>query len=62
LAEAGASLLLNQTDLTPARLGEEVERLLGNAASRSEMARRALSRGKPEASADIVSNLLTLVA
>jgi UDP-N-acetylglucosamine--N-acetylmuramyl-(pentapeptide) pyrophosphoryl-undecaprenol N-acetylglucosamine transferase len=62
LAEAGASLLLSQTDLTPARLGEEVERLLSDGESRREMARRALSRGKPEASADIVSNLLTLVA
>jgi UDP-N-acetylglucosamine--N-acetylmuramyl-(pentapeptide) pyrophosphoryl-undecaprenol N-acetylglucosamine transferase len=62
LADAGASLLLNQADLTPARLGEEIERLLRNPATRSEMAQRALSRGKPQASADIVSNLLTLVA
>jgi len=62
LAEAGASLLLNQSELTPARLGEEVERLLNDVGSRKEMARQALSRGKPEASADIVSNLLTLVA
>jgi UDP-N-acetylglucosamine--N-acetylmuramyl-(pentapeptide) pyrophosphoryl-undecaprenol N-acetylglucosamine transferase len=62
LAEAGASVLLNQAELTPARLGEEVERLLSDAGSRNEMARRALGRGKPEASADIVSNLLTLVS
>jgi UDP-N-acetylglucosamine--N-acetylmuramyl-(pentapeptide) pyrophosphoryl-undecaprenol N-acetylglucosamine transferase len=62
LAEAGASLLLVQADLTPARLGEEVDRLLSDAATRGEMARRALSRGKPQAGADIVSNLLTLVA
>jgi UDP-N-acetylglucosamine--N-acetylmuramyl-(pentapeptide) pyrophosphoryl-undecaprenol N-acetylglucosamine transferase len=62
LAEAGASLLLNQADLTPARLGEEVERLLRDAETRNEMARRALSRGRPEASAEIVSNLLTLIA
>ena len=62
LAGAGASLLMTQADLTPARLGEEVDRLLSDAAGRSEMARRALSRGKPQAAADIVSNLLTLVA
>jgi UDP-N-acetylglucosamine--N-acetylmuramyl-(pentapeptide) pyrophosphoryl-undecaprenol N-acetylglucosamine transferase len=62
LAEAGASLLMTQADLTPARLGEAVDRLLSDAAGRSEMARRALSRGKPQAGADIVSNLLTLVA
>jgi UDP-N-acetylglucosamine--N-acetylmuramyl-(pentapeptide) pyrophosphoryl-undecaprenol N-acetylglucosamine transferase len=61
LAEAGASWLLSQNDLTPARLGDEVNRLLSDGTGRAEMARRALSRGKPQAGADIVSNLLTLV-
>jgi UDP-N-acetylglucosamine--N-acetylmuramyl-(pentapeptide) pyrophosphoryl-undecaprenol N-acetylglucosamine transferase len=62
LAEAGASLLLGQADLTPARLESEVGRLLEDSKARREMASRALSRGKPQAGAEIVSNFLTLVA
>jgi UDP-N-acetylglucosamine--N-acetylmuramyl-(pentapeptide) pyrophosphoryl-undecaprenol N-acetylglucosamine transferase len=61
LAEAGASLMLPQSALTPARLAETVNRLLSEDATRGAMATRARERGKPEAAAEIVSNLLTLV-
>jgi UDP-N-acetylglucosamine--N-acetylmuramyl-(pentapeptide) pyrophosphoryl-undecaprenol N-acetylglucosamine transferase len=61
LAQAGASLLLPQSDLTPGRLGETVNRLLSEDGTRQIMANRAQARGKPEAAAEIVSNLLTLV-
>jgi UDP-N-acetylglucosamine--N-acetylmuramyl-(pentapeptide) pyrophosphoryl-undecaprenol N-acetylglucosamine transferase len=60
LAEAGAAALLTQVQLTPARLGETVESLLGDRIARSTMASRALARGRPHAAADIVSRLLTL--
>jgi UDP-N-acetylglucosamine--N-acetylmuramyl-(pentapeptide) pyrophosphoryl-undecaprenol N-acetylglucosamine transferase len=61
LAQAGASLLLPQADLTPSRLGETVHRLLSEDGTRVAMANQAQARGKPEAAAEIVSNLLTLV-
>lgn len=62
LAEAGASLLLTQAELTPARLGETVTRLLSDTALRTRMAGQAEARGRPRAAAEIVSNLLTLVS
>ncbi|MGH7580622.1 MAG: UDP-N-acetylglucosamine--N-acetylmuramyl-(pentapeptide) pyrophosphoryl-undecaprenol N-acetylglucosamine transferase [Gemmatimonadales bacterium] len=61
LSEAGACLLLPQSDLTPARLAETVNRLLSEDGTRGAMADRAQARGKPGAAAEIVSNLLTLV-
>jgi UDP-N-acetylglucosamine--N-acetylmuramyl-(pentapeptide) pyrophosphoryl-undecaprenol N-acetylglucosamine transferase len=60
LADAGASALLPQPELTGARLGELVSALLEDHARLSAMAARALARGRPEAAADIVSKLLTL--
>ena len=61
LAEAGASVQLPQAELTPDRLGQAVERLLSEDATREAMAKRAKARGKPDAAAEIVSNLLTLI-
>jgi UDP-N-acetylglucosamine--N-acetylmuramyl-(pentapeptide) pyrophosphoryl-undecaprenol N-acetylglucosamine transferase len=61
LAEAGASVQLPQSELSAQRLGEAVERLLSDDATREAMAKRAKARGKPEAAREIVSNLLTLV-
>ncbi len=61
LAEAGAALLLKQTDLTSGTLARAVDRLLSEDATREAMAERARARGKPEAAAEIVSNLLTLI-
>ncbi len=62
LVEAGASFLLPQRELTPARLGEMIERLLGDRGVLGGMAQRARARGKPAAADELVSNLLTLVA
>jgi UDP-N-acetylglucosamine--N-acetylmuramyl-(pentapeptide) pyrophosphoryl-undecaprenol N-acetylglucosamine transferase len=56
----GATRMLLQQDLTPARLGAEIHRLLTDHEARAEIARRAASRGKPEASREIVSHILTL--
>ncbi|MBA3344883.1 MAG: undecaprenyldiphospho-muramoylpentapeptide beta-N-acetylglucosaminyltransferase [Gemmatimonadales bacterium] len=61
LAEAGASTLLPQAELTPARLGQMIAGLLRDDSKRELMAQRALARGRPHAAADIVSNLLTLI-
>jgi UDP-N-acetylglucosamine--N-acetylmuramyl-(pentapeptide) pyrophosphoryl-undecaprenol N-acetylglucosamine transferase len=61
LAEAGASLLLPQSELTSERLREVVTSLLGDAIRRKQMAERALARGRPHSARDIVSKLLTLV-
>jgi len=60
LAEAGASALIKQTDLTAATLGGAVGSVLGDRGRRDGMASRALARGRPDAAADIVSKILTL--
>ncbi len=62
LAQAGASAMLPQAELTSERLGQLVNQLMSDDETRGGMANRALARGKPEAAADIVSKLLTLVA
>ncbi len=62
LAEAGASLLLPQAELTPERLRHVVTDLLRDAVRRKQMAERALARGRPHSAREIVSKLLTLVA
>jgi UDP-N-acetylglucosamine--N-acetylmuramyl-(pentapeptide) pyrophosphoryl-undecaprenol N-acetylglucosamine transferase len=61
LAEAGAAFLLRQDELTPERLVATVGRLLHDQVGRQTMATRARARGRPQAAAEIVSNLLTLV-
>jgi UDP-N-acetylglucosamine--N-acetylmuramyl-(pentapeptide) pyrophosphoryl-undecaprenol N-acetylglucosamine transferase len=61
LAEAGAALLLPQSELHPERLAQAVNGLLSEDGTRGVMANQARTRGKPEAAAEIVSNLLTLV-
>jgi UDP-N-acetylglucosamine--N-acetylmuramyl-(pentapeptide) pyrophosphoryl-undecaprenol N-acetylglucosamine transferase len=62
LAEAGASALLRQADLTPGSLADAVDALLGQRQRREEMASRARARGRPYAAQDIVSRILTLAA
>jgi UDP-N-acetylglucosamine--N-acetylmuramyl-(pentapeptide) pyrophosphoryl-undecaprenol N-acetylglucosamine transferase len=61
LAEAGAALLLAQSELTPAKLGELIDRLLSDRGINSAMAARALARGRPAAADEIVSNFSTLL-
>jgi UDP-N-acetylglucosamine--N-acetylmuramyl-(pentapeptide) pyrophosphoryl-undecaprenol N-acetylglucosamine transferase len=62
LAEAGAALVLPQSELTPEHLGRTVTGLLSEDGTRGAMANQARARGKPGAAAEIVSNLLTLVS
>lgn len=62
LAEAGASLMLPQVELTADRLRDVITALLSDPARRKEMGERALARGKPQAAREIVSNLLTLIS
>src|SRR3954469_24923525 len=61
LADAGASQLLLQSELTPERLASAVTELLRNPERRREMAERARSRGRPNSARDIVYKLLTLI-
>ena len=59
---AGASRNLSQSELTPKNLAAAVTGLLEDSNQRKQMRERALSRGRPLAARDIVSNLLTLVS
>ena len=61
LEASGASEVLLQSGLTPASLGIAVSRLIGDPNRRAAMAGAARNRGRPTASADIVSHLLTLL-
>jgi len=60
LAEAGAALLLPQTELSGARLASEVAQLLADGRRRLAIAAAARGRGRPQASHEIASKLLTL--
>jgi UDP-N-acetylglucosamine--N-acetylmuramyl-(pentapeptide) pyrophosphoryl-undecaprenol N-acetylglucosamine transferase len=62
LAEARACELLPQADLTPERLRQSVLGLLGDRSRRDAMIQAASARGRPFASRDIASKLLTLAA
>jgi UDP-N-acetylglucosamine--N-acetylmuramyl-(pentapeptide) pyrophosphoryl-undecaprenol N-acetylglucosamine transferase len=61
LADAGASLLLLQSQLTAESLSTSVSGLLGDPLKRQQMAERARSRGRPNSARDIVYKLLTLI-
>jgi UDP-N-acetylglucosamine--N-acetylmuramyl-(pentapeptide) pyrophosphoryl-undecaprenol N-acetylglucosamine transferase len=60
LADAGASYLLPQAQLTAERLRDVILQFLGDQSARSQMAQRARSRGRPPSAREIVSKLLTL--
>ena len=61
LAEAGASLMLPQSELTPVTLKRVLSGLLGDRARLEQMASRAAARGRPQSAREIVSKLLTLI-
>ena len=61
LEEAGAALVLPQAGLTGERLALEVGGLLSDGARRGAMAEAARRRGRPHASREIASKLLTLI-
>ena len=62
LAEAGASALITQAELTATKLATAIGSLLSDRPRRDAMAARALARGRPHAAADIVSKILTLAS
>jgi UDP-N-acetylglucosamine--N-acetylmuramyl-(pentapeptide) pyrophosphoryl-undecaprenol N-acetylglucosamine transferase len=61
LEASGASTVLLQADLTAGSLGAAISGLIGDSGRRTSMAEAARRRGRPTASADIVSHLLTLL-
>lgn len=60
LADSGAALMLPQAELSGLRLESEVAGLLADGGRRLGMAASARSRGRPQASREIASKLLTL--
>src|SRR5688572_5944890 len=60
LSDAGAAEVLAQRDLTASSLGDRIERLLSDEPGRQRIAKAARERGRPQASHDIASKLLTL--
>lgn len=61
LASAGAAQMILQRDLTPESLGSALNDLLADPVRRRGMSQAALARGKPAASDEIVSYILTLL-
>jgi UDP-N-acetylglucosamine--N-acetylmuramyl-(pentapeptide) pyrophosphoryl-undecaprenol N-acetylglucosamine transferase len=62
LAAAGAAVLLAEADLTAAALAECVTTLVGDRRRLAALAAAAGARGRPHATRDIVSRILTLVS
>ena len=60
LAEAGAAVLLPESDLTPDSLAGLVSGLLADRARLASLAARAGGRGHPDAAREIASKILTL--
>lgn len=61
LADAGAAVLLPEFDLSGRTLSSTVHRLLQHPEQRAAIAAQARERGRPNAAAEIMSNILTLV-
>jgi UDP-N-acetylglucosamine--N-acetylmuramyl-(pentapeptide) pyrophosphoryl-undecaprenol N-acetylglucosamine transferase len=60
MARAGAAIHVPQSDLTVERLGQEVMDLVGNPVRRGGIAKAALGRARPGATAEIVALLEAL--
>jgi UDP-N-acetylglucosamine--N-acetylmuramyl-(pentapeptide) pyrophosphoryl-undecaprenol N-acetylglucosamine transferase len=61
LAEAGAAVMLPETELTPGRLWAEIVALASDETRRNDVAARARERGHPHAAAEIVNRLAGLL-
>ena len=61
LADAGAAVLLPEFDLSGRTVSSTVHRLLQHPERRAAIAAQARERGRPNAAAEIMSNILTLV-
>jgi len=62
VADAGAAVVIPDSELTAARLAQEVGRLLGDPVKLQAMSRAALSLARPRAAADIASEVLAAAA
>lgn len=60
MADAGAAMLLPQSELTSERLGGEVGRLLSEPGLQGRMSAAAAARARPRATAEIAARLLAL--
>jgi UDP-N-acetylglucosamine--N-acetylmuramyl-(pentapeptide) pyrophosphoryl-undecaprenol N-acetylglucosamine transferase len=58
MADAGAAVVIPDSELTPARLAEEVERLLVDPARAAAMASAALAVARPRAAQDIAAEVV----
>lgn len=61
VAEAGAGVFLPQAELTPRRLGDEIDRLMGAPERLAAAAAQARRRGRPEAARTILGHLEKLL-
>lgn len=55
LVEAGAAIMIPESQLTATALGEQIALILDNAAGASQMSRAAMSVGKPDAAQDLAA-------
>lgn len=62
LEAAGAAVHLPQTALTPDRVRDEVNALLGDGAKLASLTQHAVARARPNAADDIAGHILALVA
>ncbi len=61
LQDAGAAVMVEESELTPERLWADVHRLASDDARHQQMAAAALTRARPDAARDIARKLLELV-
>jgi UDP-N-acetylglucosamine--N-acetylmuramyl-(pentapeptide) pyrophosphoryl-undecaprenol N-acetylglucosamine transferase len=61
LASVGAAEVIEQTELTAKKLADRINFYAANRQDLNEMARRALSFGKPEAARVIVDDMIELM-
>jgi UDP-N-acetylglucosamine--N-acetylmuramyl-(pentapeptide) pyrophosphoryl-undecaprenol N-acetylglucosamine transferase len=62
LADAGAAVVIPDAELTPARLAQEVGRLLADPGRLARMGRAAAALARPRAAADIAAEVLAAAA
>jgi UDP-N-acetylglucosamine--N-acetylmuramyl-(pentapeptide) pyrophosphoryl-undecaprenol N-acetylglucosamine transferase len=58
MAQAGAAVVIPDSELTPARLADEVGRLLGDPGRAAAMAKAALSIARPQAAKEIAAEVM----
>jgi len=60
MATAGAAVMIQQSDFTPATLGKAVAGLIGDESALAAMREKTLSRSRPDAAKDIAANILSM--